>query len=74
MRDNRLFGVAAALMASVMAPFLTLSPLMPQRGRPKRRNRTGVTYPFSSKRQNARYARQIAAGKLAMAGIMRGAV
>jgi hypothetical protein len=30
---------------------------------PKRR-RTGKTYPFSSKRQNDRYARQIAAGKL----------
>jgi hypothetical protein len=30
---------------------------------PKRR-RTGKKYPFSSKRQNDRYARQIAAGQL----------
>lgn len=36
--------------------------------RPKRR-KTGATYPHSSKRQRARYARQIAAGQLSMAGI-----
>ena len=37
---------------------------------PKRR-RTGVQYPFSSARQQARNARQMAAGQLVMAGIGR---
>ena len=40
----------------------------------KRNGRTVIThdqrpYPFSSTRQNARYARQIAAGQLRMAGV-----
>lgn len=33
------------------------------------RRRTGVRYPHSSRRQQARYARQIAAGQLRMAGV-----
>lgn len=37
----------------------------------RRRRRQGKDYPFSSTRQNARYARQIAAGQLSMAGIER---
>ena len=40
----------------------------------KRNGRVAIThdqrpYPFSSTRQNARYARQIAAGQLSMAGV-----
>ena len=33
-------------------------------GKPPFRYRTGVTYPHSSERQRARYARQIAAGQI----------
>jgi hypothetical protein len=36
------------------------------------RIRTGVRYPHSSTRQQARYARQIAAGQLNMAGCRKG--
>lgn len=75
---RRAFGLSAALMAAISAlsmPVLPmLSELRPTRGGAKRRNKTGHTYPFSSKRRNDRYARQIAAGKLCMAGIPRGAV
>jgi hypothetical protein len=35
---------------------------------PKRRNKTGVKYPHSSTRQQARYKRQLAAGQLCYVG------
>ena len=41
------------------------------RGAKGRRKRTGCSYPHSSTRQRARYARQIAAGRLVMEGIDR---
>lgn len=39
----------------------------------KKRHKTGKSYPFSSTRQNARYARQIAVGQLNMEGARNGA-
>ena len=60
------YGYSAALMAmtNILAPLqhIDLAPVADFRA-PKRR-RTGKKYPFSSKRQNDRYARQIAAGQL----------
>lgn len=75
---RRAFGLSSALIAAIAALSMPVLPSFsgyrPARGGAKRRNRTGHTYPFSSKRQNERYARQIAAGQLCMAGILRGAV
>lgn len=73
---RRAFGLSAALMAAISALAMPVLPVFSghrtSRGGAKRRNKTGHTYPFSSKRQNERYARQIAAGQLCMAGILRG--
>lgn len=69
-RLSQLTATAAALLAAGLIPM----PLMdgaPRRGTRKRRNKTGETYPHSSARQRARYARQIAAGQLSMAGVER---
>ena len=62
--------------AAVVAAMLGASPLANQfaniiGGAPKKtgkRRKSGEKYPFSSTRQNARYARQIAAGQLRMDG------
>jgi hypothetical protein len=53
---------------------LAVPNLKPQRNKPakaraKRRRNRGFIYPHSSTRQRARYARQIAAGQLNMAGV-----
>lgn len=73
---RRAFGLSAALMAALSAFSMPVLPVfsghLRTRGGAKLRNKTGYTYPFSSKRQNERYARQISAGKLCMAGILRG--
>lgn len=55
----------AALIGLQALPTVNFPQAEMSRG-PKRRNKTGEKYPFSSKRQNARYARQIAAGQLSM--------
>lgn len=55
------FSLAALMALNAMAyinPVQTIDT-----SRPKTR-KTGVTYPHSSKRQRARYARQIAAGQI----------
>lgn len=60
-----------SLMASLLAmpfPGLSSMPIAIQHqtgpGKKTHRIRTGKTYPHSSKRQRARYARQIAAGQI----------
>jgi hypothetical protein len=68
-----------ALMASLMAIDAMdvlksdiILKSMPQPFDPKRAvksRKTGIKYPHSSTRQQARYARQIAAGKLQMDGV-----
>ena len=71
MRFFRHFTIpsAATLLASMSAPNLAWPDYGPSilPTAPKRR-RTGVRYPHSSRRQQARYARQIASGQLSMAG------
>lgn len=68
-RHFHVFSVAT-LLASLSALNLSLPDYGPSiiPTAPKRR-RTGVRYPHSSRRQQARYARQIAAGQLRMAGV-----
>lgn len=66
MRYGAYFGsLAAAALASEYADALRLINFNTPADftKPKRR-RTGVTYPHSSTRQRARYARQIAAGQI----------
>lgn len=69
--ERRAFGSYAlsVAMASELLASMRLISYTPVAdfSRPKTR-RTGKKYPFSSKRQNDRYARQITAGKLQMAG------
>lgn len=64
---SSLFGQALSSAHLSILPHVDAG--APPRGQPKRRNKTGHRYPFSSTRQNARYARQLAAGQLAMAGV-----
>lgn len=66
----RRFLPISGLLASLLPPAVFTPPLSipDQRHAPKRR-RTGRRYPHSSHRQQARYARQIAAGRLAMDGV-----
>jgi hypothetical protein len=71
---KRAYGLgAAAIIASVMdnlnaLRFIEAMPQPIDTRRPKTR-KTGKRYPHSSARQQARYARQIAAGQLKMDGI-----
>lgn len=68
------FRAAAAMTAVAIAvpPQAFMMPHAADRhhGAPPKhlRNRPGAAYPHSSTRQRARYARQIAAGQLRMAG------
>lgn len=73
MRMSAMIGGLIAAMSGSMAfsgvpiPALQLIPeTKPRasRGKPPRRVRTGRKYPHSSSRQQARYARQLAAGQL----------
>lgn len=75
MRKSALIGALLALGATLSADFgrldlsfLTQGPGAPRgriQKRPKGyRNGRGLTYKHSSKRQQARYARQIAAGQI----------
>jgi len=57
-----MLGSAAAMMEE-LPPVISL-PEPPRRGRRAVKIRTGKTYPHSSTRQRARYARQIAAGQI----------
>ena len=66
MRSYYGFGAAAILahamqQAEMLSNFRFMQAL--DTNRPKRRT-TGKKYPFSSKRQNDRYARQLAAGQI----------
>lgn len=66
-----LFGSSAAFGIELSA-MKNVSVLPPQRmgpGSKVLRIRTGRSYPHSSTRQRARYARQIAAGQLRMEGV-----
>jgi hypothetical protein len=69
------------LLSSIISPFILLAGgvggtytdmLIAEKqaswGKPSFRLRSGRTYPHSSTRQRARYARQIAAGQLRMEG------
>jgi hypothetical protein len=71
-RDRKLSMSIGALISAAMSDAQMLQFIragnVSDFSRPKRR-RTGKDYPFSSTRQNARYARQIAAGKLHMDGV-----
>ncbi len=66
-------GLSAASMAPL--EFINPMPAIPQRSQrgARRRRKSGWFYPHSSARQQARYARQIAAGQLSMDGIERSA-
>jgi|GEM_PF-6228783 len=78
---RRTFGIPgiSALLASVAASqAFVLSrlkgdfdPVHARRAGKGSRHKTGYRYPHSSTRQQARYARQIAAGRLSMAGVGR---
>lgn len=74
MHKNSYALMASAMAASMMdtLKYLKFVEAIPQPFDPSRavkRYRTGKTYPHSSARQQARYARQIAAGKLHMDGV-----
>jgi hypothetical protein len=65
-----LANISAAVMAAMPAvKFGGKAPVTRHRGKKPVRIRAGKTYPHSSKRQRARYARQIAAGQLHMDGV-----
>lgn len=56
-----------SFLSGIGAPAFLAPPPGSVRGRGgARRRRTGAAYPHSSARQRARYARQLAAGQLAM--------
>ena len=69
MRHSALLGLILAMGASLGIGSLATDHVMVRSvkeldtARPKRR-KTGKTYPHSSTRQRARYARQIAAGQI----------
>lgn len=52
------------LLAGLSLPPMILLPDPPRRGKRTYRITTGKTYPHSSSRQRARYARQVAAGQI----------
>ncbi len=67
------FSMSTAIASLLLSMGLT-APMMPPlrhgrsaQSKPTKRRRTGRTYPHSSGRQQARYARQIARGQLSMA-------
>ena len=76
-----MFGRFSSLLSlrAVMAalsfqhlPQISMLPMLQHQGRTgRKRRRTGHRYPHSSARQQARYARQIAAGRLSMEGAGR---
>lgn len=64
---SRMIGaVLAGVAANDAALFQHITPMSPDFKRPKRR-RTGKQYQHSSARQQARYARQLAAGQIKFA-------
>jgi hypothetical protein len=68
-----LFGFSSASMEmrDIFRPEITPMRLGASGKKPKRR-KSGEKYPHSSTRQRARYARQLAAGQLSMAGVEGG--
>lgn len=59
MRNFGFTSLAALLAASSPMPTFTYTDF-----RAPKRRKTGKRYPFASKRQNARYARQVASGQI----------
>lgn len=68
-----MFGLYSAASVNPFAglPLMMAAPSAPHPGKGAKRRRTGRRYPHSSARQQARYARQIAAGQLSMKGVAR---
>lgn len=56
--------VITAMSAAAMAPIKVIEDVDAFDTRRPKRRKTGETYPHSSDRQRARYARQIAAGQI----------
>lgn len=72
------FGLGSVIATTLAAQLFAASalrggfdPVHARRAGKGSRHKTGYRYPHSSTRQQARYARQIAAGQLSMAGVGR---